>query len=241
MSIEAIKKHHQLEAKLHRLRLLRDLKHPDFKEQDEDKVLDEMEKIWNSLTSEEQQLLESARRILAFSEYSPDMPDLPATDVALEKWLQGLPARVREDSIEHRSDSDQKSGLSDISKITDVIKSGGQVPLKNLSMRLHEDESDETPDFIKFDPDECQSPETCGICHTCQKSWVNCQCEKTPDDIDEFKKFFGRMGVIHREDLFAKSKYGNARLSPGQAHFWFRDGKFTGVEWDEMGHFDPRK
>lgn len=60
-------------------------------------------------------------------------------------------------------------------------------------------------------------------------------------DINEFRAFFNRMGVVYEEETQCDSKHGDSYLSAGQAIFWFRGGLYTGVEWDEMGAFDPRK
>lgn len=61
-------------------------------------------------------------------------------------------------------------------------------------------------------------------------------------DIDEFRAFFDRMGVVYREEgEDGDHSYGDRRISAGQSHFWFRMGRYTGVEWDEMIAFDPRR
>jgi len=60
-------------------------------------------------------------------------------------------------------------------------------------------------------------------------------------DREEFKAFFDRMGVVYEDETGCSSKHGDSYLSAGQGIFWFRDGRYTGVEWDEMGSFDARK
>jgi hypothetical protein len=59
--LERIQRHHQLEAKLRNLRLRRDLKDPEFKQEEEDAVLDEMEALYLHMTEEERKTLEAER------------------------------------------------------------------------------------------------------------------------------------------------------------------------------------
>lgn len=64
-------------------------------------------------------------------------------------------------------------------------------------------------------------------------------------DLLRFEEFFKSMGVEHeiatRMESFAHPQYGVSCILVSQAIFWFDvDGKYVGVEDDEMGHFRPR-
>jgi hypothetical protein len=91
--LENINRHHQLEAKLYALRLLRDLGHPDFKEEEENNLLDEMEALWNRMGDEEREILERERKVRSSLRGSCP-PAFPFLDVSIEKWRQGLPPRI---------------------------------------------------------------------------------------------------------------------------------------------------
>lgn len=90
--LEDINRHHRLEAELHALRLLRDLGHPDFKEEEENNLLDEMEALWNRMGEEEREVLERERKVVSSLRACP--LDFPMVDVSIEKWWQGLPPRI---------------------------------------------------------------------------------------------------------------------------------------------------
>ena len=88
-----IKAHHAAEARLYRLRLLRDLGRADFRQEAEDAVLDEMEALWYRMTPEERRLLEAEcdARSAGVSIAAPRL-QLPAVDVDEDAHARrGLP------------------------------------------------------------------------------------------------------------------------------------------------------
>ena len=83
---DLIEAHHEAEGRLYRLRLLRDTGSPDFRPEDEDAALDEMEALWYRMTEEERRLLEvqcEARSLPGF--VSVARCTLPAVDVTEEE------------------------------------------------------------------------------------------------------------------------------------------------------------
>jgi len=56
-----IKTHHVLEEELFRVRLLRDLRHPEFRPGAEDVILDRMEALWAAMSDLERMVLEAQR------------------------------------------------------------------------------------------------------------------------------------------------------------------------------------
>jgi len=94
---DQINKHHELETELYRLRLLRDLRDPEYSPEKEDAILDEMEAIWYRLTPEDRRVLEAERAVRD----SLDMPvlaqavELRAVDVDEDAHLRRcLPPRI---------------------------------------------------------------------------------------------------------------------------------------------------
>lgn len=89
--------HHQLEADLHRLRLLRDLHDPEFSTEAEDAILDDMEALWYTMTLEERTVLEAERAARqGFAEIAV-VRIAPSASVDLDEDAyarRGLPVRV---------------------------------------------------------------------------------------------------------------------------------------------------
>ena len=94
---EDLAAHHELETELHRLRLLRDLHHPEFTAEAEDSVLDAMEALWYRLSAEEKRVLEAERVARqGFADLSVvRLPLKAAVDVDDDAHSRrGLPVRV---------------------------------------------------------------------------------------------------------------------------------------------------
>ena len=89
--------HHALEAELYRLRLLRDLRDPDYRSELEDALLDDMEAVWYRLSDEDRRLLEAERAARRTIDLPSPVPtsDLPAVDVDEDGQVRlGLPPRI---------------------------------------------------------------------------------------------------------------------------------------------------
>ncbi len=80
---DAIDAHHRLEEHLYRLRLLRDLRDPEFRPEFEDAVLDEMDALWCRMGAEDRRVLEGERAARAAFEAPLHVPEreFPAIDV----------------------------------------------------------------------------------------------------------------------------------------------------------------
>jgi hypothetical protein len=91
--------HHELELELFRLRLLRDLRSPEYRAEVEDAVLDRMEVLWYAMSELEREVLEAERRA-RFGEAtvgSTRTSRLPAVDVAAHAE-RALPSRISVDA-----------------------------------------------------------------------------------------------------------------------------------------------
>lgn len=96
---ERIEAHHELELELFRLRLLRDLRNPQYRPETEESVLDRMEALWLAMADSERQILEAERRA-RFGDgpsTSGRATRLPALDVA-SHTQRALPARIAIDA-----------------------------------------------------------------------------------------------------------------------------------------------
>ena len=86
--------HHDAEARLYSLRLLRDFGDPGFDPAQEDAVLDEMEALWYAMSPEEQRILEAERAVSnARGLMSVSLPlDAMYVDVEIDEHARrGLP------------------------------------------------------------------------------------------------------------------------------------------------------
>jgi hypothetical protein len=100
--LDDVSKHHHLETELYRLRLLRDLRSPDYSTEAEDAVLDEMEALWYRMSLEDRRVLEAQREVRFGHEPGPMVRSAGTrtVDVDLDAYLRrGLsPRRVLEAS-----------------------------------------------------------------------------------------------------------------------------------------------
>jgi len=61
-------------------------------------------------------------------------------------------------------------------------------------------------------------------------------------ELEAFREFFDSMGVSFSESRVSSRYKGGSVLSVSQAHFHFDEqGRFRGVEADEMGDFEARE
>lgn len=91
---DLIAAHHELEARLYRLRLLRDLGDPKFDPREEDAILDEGEALWYRMSEEDRRVLEAERAARHALSGTPvlDMGRMALVDVDLDQHARcGLP------------------------------------------------------------------------------------------------------------------------------------------------------
>ncbi len=61
-------------------------------------------------------------------------------------------------------------------------------------------------------------------------------------ELDRMIALFDSLGVEY--GVNADNEYQGQKatyVSPGQTHFVFVDGRYVGLEWDDMGYWDPRR
>ena len=58
--------------------------------------------------------------------------------------------------------------------------------------------------------------------------------------LDRFKEFFKQEGV-EVDEWVPSSPKGDTILTVAQAHFFFKDGEYIGVESDDMGYYTPKR
>ena len=91
---DLIAAHHELEALLYRLRLLRDLGDPKFDPKEEDAILDEGEALWYRMSEEDRRILEAERAAHHALSSTPRVPAgrMDLVDVELDHHARrGLP------------------------------------------------------------------------------------------------------------------------------------------------------
>lgn len=94
---EDIALHHRLEMELYRLRLLRDLNHPDFRAEREDAILDQMEEVGYRLAPGDREILEAERAVRDAGEPFPEARtrEVRTVDVDRDGYLRRcLPLRM---------------------------------------------------------------------------------------------------------------------------------------------------